>query len=135
MRLTVGDLFVQQPVILSSLSFDYDTEASWEINIEGDGTNMQVPFKIGVSCQFNMITDYLPQKGGRFFTLAKRFDADGNPYEGTDNWLSDFLGNGESPDIINNKKEKKKKNKKNEKNDEFKIEANSNDPNPVSRDG
>jgi len=103
MRLTLGDLFVQQPVVLQSLSFDYDTEASWEINIEGDGSNMQVPFKISVACQFNMITDYLPQKGGRFFTLAKRFDADGHPYEGTDNWLSDFLGNVESPDVIKKK--------------------------------
>ena len=101
MRLTVGDIFVQQPVTLTTLRFDYDTEASWEINIEQDTTNMQVPFKIKVSCQFNMITDYLPQKGGRFFTLAKRHDKDGIPYEGSDNWLSDFLGNVESPDVIN----------------------------------
>jgi hypothetical protein len=93
LRITVGDLFVQQPVVLNSLSYDYATDASWEINIEDDPTNMQVPFKISVSCQFNMITDYLPQKGGRFFTLAKSHDATGKPIEGSDNWLSDSYGN------------------------------------------
>ena len=93
MRITVGDLFVQQPVVLNSLSYDYATDSSWEINIENDSTNMQVPFKISVSCQLNMITDYLPQKNGRFFTLAKDANAEGVPLEGNDNWLSDFLGN------------------------------------------
>jgi hypothetical protein len=93
MRITIGDIFVQQPVVLNSLNYTYDTDASWEINIEDDPTNMQVPFKIGVTCQFNMITDYLPQKDGRFFTLAKRFAGDSRPIEGDDNWLSDFLGN------------------------------------------
>lgn len=93
MRITIGDLFVQQPAVLNSLNYTYDTDASWEINIEDDPTNMQVPFKIGVTCQFNLITDYLPQKDGRFFTLAKSFNDDSRPIEGDDNWLSDFLGN------------------------------------------
>ena len=93
MRITIGDLFVQQPVVLNSLNYTYDTDASWEINIEDDPTNMQVPFKIGVTAQFNMITDYLPQKNGRFFTLAKSFESDSTPIEGDDNWLSDSFGN------------------------------------------
>lgn len=94
MRITIGDLFVQQPVVLNSLSFDYDMEASWEINIEDDPTNKQVPFKISVSIQFNMITDYLPQKDGRFFSLAgKGYDSQGMPERGSDNWLSDFKDN------------------------------------------
>jgi hypothetical protein len=68
-------------------------DAPWEINIEDDPTMMQVPLKIGVSLNFNMVGDYMPQKGGRFYTLAKRFDEIGTPKQGADNWLSDFRDN------------------------------------------
>lgn len=95
MRLTVGDLLVQQPVVLTSVSYTYDVgDAPWEINIEKDPNMMQVPFKISVQLQFNVISDYLPQKGGRFYTLAKRFAGDeAQPITGNDNWLSDAKGN------------------------------------------
>ncbi len=95
MRLTIGDLFVQQPVVLSSLSYTYDVaDAPWEINIENDPFMMQVPLKISVQLQFNVISDYLPQKGGRFYTLAKRFDSENaTPKAGNDNWLSDASDN------------------------------------------
>ena len=93
MRLTVGDLFVQAPVVLTSISYDFAMDAPWEINIEEDPTMMQVPLKIGVSLNFNMIGDYMPQKGGRFYTLAKRFDETAMPKRGVDNWLSDFRDN------------------------------------------
>lgn len=89
MRLTVGDLYKQQPVVLTSLSYTFAMDAPWEINIENDDDMMQVPLKIGVQCSFNMVSDYLPRKGGRFYTLAKNFDPNGTPYEGNDNWLSD----------------------------------------------
>ena len=93
MRITIGDLFVQQPVVLNSLSYTYDMDAPWEINIEADPTMMQVPLKIDVQCGFNVITDYIPQKTGRFYTLAKQFSADAEPIRGSDNWLSDFKDN------------------------------------------
>jgi hypothetical protein len=95
MRLTVGDLLVQQPVVLTSVSYTYDVgDAPWEINIENDPNMMQVPFKVSVQMQFNVISDYLPQKGGRFYTLAKRFAGDeAQPITGDDNWLSDTKGN------------------------------------------
>jgi hypothetical protein len=93
MRITIGDMFVQTPVVMTSLRFTYDTEASWEINIEGDPTMMQVPRKISVSCGFNIISDYLPQRNGRFWSLAKKFEASGQPKAGNDNWLSDFYDN------------------------------------------
>ena len=93
MRLTVGDVFVQAPVVLTSISYDFAMDAPWEINIEDDPTMMQVPLKIGVSLNFNMIGDYMPQKGGRFYTLAKRFDETATPIKGPDNWLSDFRDN------------------------------------------
>jgi hypothetical protein len=92
MRITIGDVLVQQPVVMTSLGFDYDLEAPWEINIEDDPNMMQAPMKIGVSMQFNVVSDYLPQKGGRFFTLAKRF-VDGQPVAGNNNWLSDTKNN------------------------------------------
>lgn len=90
MRITVGDLFVQQPVVLTSLSYTFATDASWEINIENDPEMMQVPLKIGVNCSFNMITDYLPKKGGNFYTLAKEFNENAIPVKKNNNWLSDF---------------------------------------------
>jgi hypothetical protein len=94
MRITVGDLFVQQPVLLTTLDYTlHDADTSWEINIENDPTMMEVPFKVTVRCSFTMISDYLPQKGGRFYTLAKKFDQAGTTVRGNDNWLSDALDN------------------------------------------
>ena len=90
MRITIGDLFIQQPVVMNSLNYSYATDTSWEINIEDDPTNMQVPFKISVTTQFNLITDFLPQKNGKFFSLAKQYNANSTPLSGNDNWLSDF---------------------------------------------
>ena len=97
MRITIGDLFVQQAVIITSLSFTlHDTDTNWEINIENDKTMMQVPHKVSVSLGLTPIMDQLPQKGGRFYTLAKDFDLKGQPRPGNDDWLSDTKTN---PDI------------------------------------
>ena len=97
MRITIGDLFVQQAVIITSLSFTlHDTDTNWEINIENDKTMMQVPHKVSVSLGLTPIMDQLPQKGGRFYTLAKDFDSTGQPKPGNDDWLSDTKTN---PDI------------------------------------
>tara|TARA_R110000796_G_scaffold58552_1_gene135246 strand:+ start:5764 stop:7554 length:1791 start_codon:yes stop_codon:yes gene_type:complete len=93
MRITIGDLFHQQPVVINSLGFDYSMDDPWEINIEDDQTMMQVPFKVSVTCQLNVIMDYLPQKGGRFFSLAKKYGPDATPAQGSNNWLSDMKDN------------------------------------------
>jgi hypothetical protein len=91
MRITVGDLFNQVPVVISSLSYTFgDSESPWEINIEDDPENMQVPFKIQVSLSFSVVSDWLPQKGGQFYSLSKRFDQYGS-LRGSDNWLSDSV--------------------------------------------
>jgi hypothetical protein len=58
---------------------------------------MEVPFKVEVNVQFNVITDYLPQKGGRMYTLAKQFKEDGTPKDGDDNWLSDAIAQKATP--------------------------------------
>lgn len=94
MRITIGDLFYQQPVIISSLTYTLqDTDTTWEINIEQDETMMQVPKKISVTMGLNMITNELPQKGGRFYTLGKRFHETSQTLPGNDNWLSDMRVN------------------------------------------
>lgn len=109
MRLTIGDLYVQTPVVMTSLSYTYAMDAPWEINIEDDPTMMQVPKKISVSCGFNVITDYLPQKGGRFWTLAKTFESKtATPKAGNDNWLSDTLGNIDETEVVERNVNKKK---------------------------
>ncbi len=96
MRITIGDLFRQTPVVLTSLSYAlHDSETTWEINIEDDSTMMQVPHGISVSCQFNVIGNEIPQNGGKFYTLAKQFDNKGAAKRNKDNWLSDQKENSE----------------------------------------
>jgi hypothetical protein len=98
MRLTIGDLFYQVPVVMTSLSYTLnDGDTTWEINIEDDPDMMQVPKKIAVSTGFNIIGTELPQKNGRFYTLAKYFDSNTDePLKGNHNWLSDFKGNSDA---------------------------------------
>jgi hypothetical protein len=91
MRITIGDLFYQQPVVITGLTYTLqDSDTTWEINIEQDASMMQAPKKISVTLSLNLITNELPQKGGRFYTLAKRFNGDSTAKNGNDNWLSDF---------------------------------------------
>lgn len=92
LRITVGDLLVQQPIAVNSIFYTFqDAETTWETNIEQDPTNMEVPKKIDVTLSGFLITDYLPQKGGRFYTLAKEFDKEGQPKPGNNDWLSDAV--------------------------------------------
>jgi len=95
MRLTIGDLFNQQAVIVKSVNYTlHGADTTWETNIEQDPQMMQTPHKVDVSMTLTPITDWLPQKGGKFYSLAKRFDAgSGLPLPGNDNWLSDTKNN------------------------------------------
>lgn len=94
LRFTLGDLFYQQPALITSLSYTlHDSNTTWEINIEGDETMMQAPKIISVNMNLTIVTNELPQKGGKFYTLAKRFNEDGQSKPGTDNWLSDMKSN------------------------------------------
>jgi hypothetical protein len=107
LRFTIGDLFVQQPAIVSSLSYTlHDETTSWEINIEQDPEMMQVPHKVNVSITLTPVMDYLPQLNGKFYTLAnkKQFLSNAETKPGTTNWLSDFNSNKRdlvTPNIIN----------------------------------
>lgn len=91
MRITIGDLFNQVPVVISSLSYTLGgSESPWETNFEQDPDMMQVPFRIDVQISLHVIGDSLPQKGGAFYSLAKQYDKFG-PKPGNDNWLSDSV--------------------------------------------
>ena len=117
MRITIGDLLNQQPIVLKSINYNFAGDAPWEINIEKDPTMMQTPHKIDVSLTFTPVTDWLPQKGGRFYSLAKRHNGEsGLPLPGNDDWLSDTRINGElSRDDLEKlfNKQKRKENIKN----------------------
>jgi hypothetical protein len=95
MRITIGDLFNQQAVLVKSVNYTlHSADTTWETNIEQDPQMMQTPHKVDVNLTLTPITDWLPQKGGKFYSLAKRFDGEtGLPLPGNDNWLSDTKNN------------------------------------------
>lgn len=93
MRLTVGDIHNQQPIVLTSVTFTYSFDDPWEINIEQDPQMMQVPFKVSVTCNFNIVGNHIPQNNGRILSLAKRYSSGSSAITGNDNWLSDFESN------------------------------------------
>jgi hypothetical protein len=97
MRITIGDLFNQQAVLVNSVNYTlHSADTTWETNIEQDPEMMQTPHKVDVNLTLTPITDWLPQKGGKFYSLAKRFDGEsGLPLPGNDNWLSDTKNNAE----------------------------------------
>jgi len=97
MRITIGDLFNQQAVLVKSVNYTlHSADTTWETNIEQDPQMMQTPHKVDVNLTLTPITDWLPQKGGKFYSLAKRFDGEsGLPLPGNDNWLSDTKNNAE----------------------------------------
>ena len=103
MRFTMGDVFVQQPIILTSVQYTLQSnETTWEINIEDDPTMMQAPKSVSVTISANLITDTLPQKNGRMYSLAKQYEQSPKygirAKEGSDNWLSGFKDNTEAVD-------------------------------------
>ena len=94
LRFTIGDLWKQQAAFISSLTYTlHDSDTTWEINLEADPTMMQLPHKVSVSMGLTPIMDQLPQKGGRFYTLAKQFDQVSQPKPENDNWLSNAIPN------------------------------------------
>ena len=91
MRFTLGDLFYQTPAILDSCTVNLGSDDSpWETNITKDPEMMEVPMKFNISVTLKILTNAVPQKGGRFYTLAKKLDNNGETKNGNDNWLSDF---------------------------------------------
>ena len=74
-KLTIGDLFVRTPGVLTSLNLNVDDQYAWEIamNMEGgdDKTMLQTPHIIDVAASFKPILDILPQKGSHILLTDK----------------------------------------------------------------
>ena len=74
-KLTIGDLFVRTPGVLTSLNLSVDDQYAWEIamNMEGgdDKTMLQTPHIIDVAVSFKPILDILPQKGSHILLTDK----------------------------------------------------------------
>ena len=84
MRITVGDYFQETPVIMTSMVLNIDADTPWEINLEEDPANMQMPMYITVSVNFIVLHDYRPQLHGRMFSLSTRGS---EKYDNKNNWL------------------------------------------------
>jgi hypothetical protein len=92
MRITIGDLFHQQAVVINSLSYTlHSQETSWEINVEKDPEMFELPHYVSVNLDLKLVTDVLPQKGGKFYALNKwgNYKRSGDARRGNKNWLSD----------------------------------------------
>jgi hypothetical protein len=82
MRITIGDYFQETPGFITSLTFDVDENTPWEINLEEDKDMYQLPMVVNVSVAFTIISDFKPQRYGRFFSLSHR-----GMENGDGNWL------------------------------------------------
>lgn len=92
-RITIGDLFVDTPALINSLTYTlHDTTTTWEINIEKDSSMMQAPKYVSVTLGLDIITEDIPQKDGKFYHLTDKSSVNRNK-PGNDNWLSDFKTN------------------------------------------
>lgn len=93
LRMTVGDLFISQPVFINSLTYTLaGTDSTWEINLEEDENIKQVPHGIDVSMQFTFIGNQIPQYKGHAYSLhdEEQIKTDGSSNTpGNGNWLSD----------------------------------------------
>ena len=100
MRITIGDIHNQQPIVMTSVTYTYGMDTPWEINIENDPENMQTPMRVSVTCQFNIIGNDIPQNNGRLLSLAKKYTDDGKSIQGNDNWLSDSKSTVPNPNLF-----------------------------------
>ena len=87
LRVTIGDLYIKQPALITSLYYTmHDGDTTWEINLEDDPTHKQVPTRVAVTMELRMLTDYLPQYMGNAYSL---YDENEGDKVGDSNWLSD----------------------------------------------
>ena len=76
-ELTMGDMFVETPGILSSLTVTVEEQSTWEID-EG----LQFPHFIKAACEFRHIGEYAPATKGKHYDL-NWIESDGSSYETT----------------------------------------------------
>ena len=64
MELTLGDMFLDTPGLLSSLTLTVEENTTWEID---DG--LQFPLYIKAACEFKHIGKYVPDVRGKHYDL------------------------------------------------------------------
>ena len=64
MELTMGDMFLDTPGLLSSLTLTVEENTTWEID---DG--LQFPHFIKAACEFKHIGKYVPDARGKHYDL------------------------------------------------------------------
>ena len=93
MRLTIGDLYYKCAGYITSLTYTFPDEGSWDIAADFDPqTNpdpKQLPMSVEVSISYTIINDYRPQMMGRVYSLS-RFDRSSATEAGQ--WLADAEG-------------------------------------------
>lgn len=90
MRLTIGDLYHRCPGYLTSLSYTFPDEGSWDIASDFDlATNAepkQLPMSVEVSVGYSIVNDYRAQLMGRVYSLSPYGTSEINM---PGQWLSD----------------------------------------------
>ena len=74
-ELTMGDMFVETPGILSSLTVTVEEQSTWELD-EG----LQFPHFIKAACEFRHIGEYAPATKGKHYDL-NWIESDGSSFE------------------------------------------------------
>ena len=93
MRLTIGDLYYKCPGYITSLSYTFPDEGSWDIAADFDPQDnpnpKQLPMSVEVSVGYTIINDFRPQLMGRVYSLSPKGTAQANV---GGQWLSDAEG-------------------------------------------
>ena len=74
MRLTIGDLYYRCPGYLTSLTYTFPEDSSWDIaddfDIQNNADPKQLPMSVDVSVSYTIVNDYRPQTMGRVYSLS-----------------------------------------------------------------
>ena len=98
MRITIGDLYYKCPGYITSLSYTFPDEGSWDIAADFDANDnpdpKQLPMSVEVSMGYTIINDFRPQLMGRVYSLSNY----GSNAITAGNWLSDAEDNIKNPE-------------------------------------
>ena len=98
MRITIGDLYYKCPGYITSLSYTFPDEGSWDIAADFEANDnpdpKQLPMSVEVSVGYTIINDFRPQLMGRVYSLSKY----GSNAIEAGNWLSDAEDNIKNPE-------------------------------------
>ena len=88
MRLTIGSLYQRTPGFITSLTYTFPDDTTWDI---ADDANIvdakQLPTVVEVSVSYTIVGDYRPQLMGRSYSLSP----DGTRQKVPGQWLGDAV--------------------------------------------